>query len=147
MKIQRFLTGPLNAVEVVLFTDAEADKAEAVAAAVEKETEKLRYDAADLPVLIALLPNAAAFKGQMEWADGSGESSQYSEYPWLEECVDACMPALREAAEGCPACMLAALRQSGCIGFAEFNWMEERERFLRDANERRWEGVACGGLD
>ena len=24
------------------------------------------YDAADLPVLIALLPNAAAFKGQME---------------------------------------------------------------------------------
>ncbi len=104
------------------------------------------YDAADLPVLIALLPNAAAFKGQMEWADGSGESSQYSEYPWLEECVDACMPALKEAAEGCPACMLAALRQSGCIGFAEFNWMEERERFLRDANELRWEGVACGGL-
>ncbi|KKN88433.1 hypothetical protein LCGC14_0249960 [marine sediment metagenome] len=42
--IQRFLTGPLNAVEVVLFTDAEADKAEAVAAAVEKATAELRAE-------------------------------------------------------------------------------------------------------
>ena len=48
MTIQRFLTGPLDAVEVVLFTDHEADKAAAVAEAVAVEREKTEAMRAEL---------------------------------------------------------------------------------------------------
>jgi hypothetical protein len=47
--------------------------------------------------------------------------------------------ALRKAAGNCPACILAAIRQSNEAGYMEFNWKEESrvwvKRHFRDPNE------------
>ena len=60
--------------------------------------------------------------------------------------IDACVDRLRELAEGCPACMLAAIRQSGLqqpmdaegLGFhVNFNFSEENENFWMELNNER----------
>jgi hypothetical protein len=54
---------------------------------------------------------------------------------------------LREAADGCPACMLAAIRQSG-LQYADeeggnyidaFNYKEEKAAWWAHVNEQRWQ--------
>lgn len=121
------------------------------------------YDAAELPALVALLPDGheaqrhidIAENAPLDRADGLGGPFLWSERvacvgvleSEITQAVVVALPALREAATECPACMLAALRQSGCARFSDFDWKVERERFLADAHERRWEGVAMGGLD
>lgn len=48
---------------------------------------------------------------------------------------------LRELAGGCPACILATLRQSGGFGWVNFNYKEEAEEAMKLVNERRSEDL------
>ena len=49
--------------------------------------------------------------------------------------VDAAIPALRDAADGCPACMLAAIRQSGLQGVTSWRYKEEKKAVWAVINE------------
>ena len=67
----------------------------------------------------------------------------------LAELAEKGYPALRNLAEECPACILAALRQSTAIisdqdasdGRYDFDYKKEMENVWRDVNEERWDGV------
>lgn len=57
------------------------------------------------------------------------------------------LKALRDAAEGCPACMLAAIIQSGIQlteGRVEFDFAKERDAFWAEVNAERaeWRGAS-----
>jgi hypothetical protein len=80
--------------------------------------------AAPLPELMALC-KAKAVAG--ESVDGNPEDSSL----WLDE---AAMKALRELADGCPVCALAALRQSNIFGRG-FNMKEELKSLWADHND------------
>jgi len=71
----------------------------------------------DLSELIKLLPNPKEYEGT--W---SMDGDEWISYSGLDEAVAAALPALRDAANNCPACILAAIRQAGipvlvAIGF------------------------------
>lgn len=51
--------------------------------------------------------------------------------------VESAMASLREATEECPACMLAALRQSGWSGHVDFNFKKEMEFAMEQFQEER----------
>ena len=61
----------------------------------------------DLADLMAILPKA-------EWVQGDLSGLVGCEYLGIEQdTLDAAMTKLHDAADGCPACMMAALRQKG----------------------------------
>ena len=60
----------------------------------------------DLAELIALLPTAS---WEQESEDNGFQTLSYD----FHDALDGAMVKLKEAANGCPACMLAALRQTG----------------------------------
>jgi hypothetical protein len=88
--------------------------------------EITRETPAPLADLIAILPKPADF---------ARKESGYTYYDGLDEAVEKTMPALREAANNCPACIFAALRQSGvyCQTVA-FDFKEECKSFWDDVN-------------
>lgn len=95
-------------------------------------------DARELPVLIALLPNGHEYLRRIDAGEKSSNGGMtYEIYDEAEKAVAATMPVLTEATEGCPACILAALRQSGCARFSKFDWKAERESFLAEVNHER----------
>lgn len=61
----------------------------------------------------------------------------------VEALADGDLKALRAASDGCPACMLAAIIQSGIQKkddpetFIDFNFAKERDAFWKDVNEER----------
>lgn len=83
---------------------------------------------AEMETLLALLPDPKPYLQVDEYGTGYGS---------MENVVNAALPALREAAGGCPACMMAALRQKGipipCA--TEFIWNKEREQWWGRFND------------
>lgn len=88
-------------------------------------------DPKPLEELITLLPDGHKYLRRIEAAVTLETQGIHDE---ADEAVAAALSTLREAADGCPACMLAALRQSGCARFSEFSWQDERDKFLTEAN-------------
>lgn len=90
-----------------------------------------------LPVLIALLPDSAAFHTR----DVSNFTAAYDVEKAFREAVDAAIPALRVAAANCPACIMAALRQSKIpVPMVEgFNFKTESAAVLDQYNANRME--------
>ncbi len=85
----------------------------------------------DLAMLIALLPT---IETQMKIRHNDYGANTYED--WLPVPPET-VKALREAAGGCPACMMAALRQRGIpVPTAEgFDFTKESKQILSDYNE------------
>lgn len=79
--------------------------------------------------LVALLPDATAYN-----ADWTNEA-----HLALHEALKTAMPTLREETEGCPACIMAALRQAKIpVPMAEdFNFSTEMKLVL-ESNKRQY---------
>ena len=82
-------------------------------------------------LLEAMLPDS----GEYLMTDESGVLSFQSA---LTDAANAALPALREAANNCPACILAAIRQRGIpvAEVSDFDWSKEMEAVWDDMNER-----------
>jgi len=82
--------------------------------------------------LIAMLPTVENYRRE----DKYGVS-----YSGLVDALKAVLPKVREAAGNCPACILAALRQSGipmgCVDKDVFDFGAEIESLWNKINERR----------
>jgi hypothetical protein len=78
--------------------------------------------------LLALLPDPANFP-----------QDEFGCHPGLYEAATAALPALREATGGCPACIMAALRQRGLAvkGVEGFGFTEECKAWWAEFNEER----------
>lgn len=95
--------------------------------------------------LVALLPDSSALRVRPEGAT--------EEWPWdaeraLRDSVKAALPALREAADNCPACIMAALRQAKIpVPVAEdFNFTAECKALFDAHNAAEMANVgACYG--
>lgn len=81
---------------------------------------------------VKLLPSAVDYAH-----DGNGKPT--SEYTAFCDAVQAAVSVLREAAEGCPACMMAALRQAKIpVPLAEgFDFKAEMQAVWDEVNEER----------
>ena len=98
----------------------------------------LELEQADLTALMALLPDPEPFKraetddmGRPVWTHWQG----------LEEAVEAVMPKLREAANNCPACILAAIRQRGIPApeITNFKFKDEMKSLMDAKNQSDYE--------
>lgn len=90
-------------------------------------------DGTELAELIAVLPQEPDIKSQT-WNDE------------IDAAITAAIPTLRNKADGCPACMLAALRQSGMIKFAvTWSYGDEHSKFWKKENRLRMENIPWRG--
>ena len=91
-----------------------------------------------LPVsaLVALLPDSRPYHTAAPFDD--------NEHRALVAALEIAMPALREAVAGCPACIMAALRQAKIpVPMADnFDFKAEMKSIFDDLNEERFQ---CGG--
>lgn len=76
----------------------------------------------------------------------------YHKYPddFLDELIAAvakALPALREAANNCPACIMAAIRQSNIPLpiVTDFDFEKESKEMLAECNQRSEQGYGYGG--
>lgn len=88
---------------------------------------------APLADLMALLPDYVAFTCH----DSTGNAPPA--YKAFHSALDNAIPALRAAANGCPACFMAALRQKGIpVPMADgFDFKAEMQQIFSDRNESR----------
>lgn len=108
--------------------------------------EKADQDQPSLPALIALLPSPADFRLSVTlWGEVPNDTYGPSNpaCPGLDVALKEAMPKL-EAASGdleCPACILAALRQSGIMQHvqSEFDFKKACEEFWAIVNNREHE--------
>ena len=98
----------------------------------------LELEQADLTALIAILPDPEPLK-RIE-KDDMGREVWHS-WQGLEEAVEAVMPKLREAANNCPACILAAIRQRGIPApeIQSFKFKDEMKALMDAKNQRDYE--------
>lgn len=91
-----------------------------------------------LPVsdLVALLPDSKPYHASTACND--------NEHRELHAALEIAMPVLREAVAGCPACIMAALRQANIpVPMADnFDFKAEMKSIFDDLNEER---MQCGG--
>lgn len=89
--------------------------------------------APDLQELIRMLPDPTAYNSNTTIAH-SGEESEHSK---LVAQLDQIYPAFREVAQGCPACMMAALRQKKIpVPMMEsFDFKKEMSSIFSEINE------------
>lgn len=89
---------------------------------------------ADLAELLALLPNPVEERF-------SELCIMDPEYKAFVDLAKAALPALREAADGCPACIMAALRQKGIPVpmLDDFNFKKECDVVWHEVNSERME--------
>lgn len=99
----------------------------------------LQQEQPDLLALRGILPKREDFKtGAGGFFDGMR----------FEEAVLDALPRLSDAAGGCPACILAALRQERIFLPPEhFSYNTWADRIFRKVNAERSEGIAFGGMD
>ena len=92
---------------------------------------------APLADLMALLPDYVPFVMQNSMGDSSPE------YKAFCAALDAAIPALRDAAQDCPACIMAALRQKKIpVPMVDgFNFSGEMREIFNELNGNR----DCGG--
>ena len=98
---------------------------------------KIEADAAPLAELVAILPDPKDYMTEDEFGVSVGGT--------FGKDVDEAIPKLRAAADNCPMCMLAAIRQSGINrwGWANFNFKAEVDSVWSEYNadeERRHMG-------
>ena len=100
--------------------------------------EFLGLEQADTQSLIAILPDPAPLK-RPQYDDQGREC--YHLWDGLEEAVEAVMPKLREAANHCPACIMAAIRLRGIPApeVASFKYQEEKKALMDAKNQRDYE--------
>jgi hypothetical protein len=94
--------------------------------------EKLGEEPNELSALIALFPNREQFK-KNETFDVFSCTFEGESYPGYDEACNKVMPELRKLSGNCPACILAAIRQSQAV--VEFDYKRESESFWHDYNE------------
>jgi hypothetical protein len=89
---------------------------------------------APLADLMALLPDCVEY-------EGDGWSNPQPAYVAFCAALDAAIPVLRKAANGCPACFMAALRQKKIpVPMAEgFDFKAEMQQIFSDRNDFREE--------
>jgi hypothetical protein len=91
----------------------------------------IEFDAKPLPDLLEIMKPAINGWEDSEWAF---EGKTYNEEKMKEILAD-CMKRLREAADGCPACILAAIRQSNIpVPCTDFDFKKECESHWSDHN-------------
>jgi hypothetical protein len=78
--------------------------------------------------MLAILPDPTSFNAA---SAGPGWEIEQNN---LTALVEAAMPRLRELTEGCPACMMAALRQKGIPVPMGMDYKAEMESFFSDFN-------------
>jgi hypothetical protein len=91
-----------------------------------------------LAELIALLPSRQILTAtKVEQAEAIKWGCQWEYTHDAEKIVNAALPALREATDNCPACIMAAIRQAGInIPIAsDFHFAEEVKTFWDKINE------------
>jgi hypothetical protein len=90
--------------------------------------------------MLALLPDPSSLTIKR----GSGIGGFTEVYDPLPDAVEAAMPALREAAGNCPACIMAALRQRGiAVPMVEsFDFKAESKKLFDENNSER--AAMCG---
>lgn len=83
--------------------------------------------------LVAILPDPTEFLDTQFW---SGDDSPHSR---LAASLKDAMPTLREEVDGCPACILAALRQKKIPAYMaeDFNFTAEMKEIFADRNSER----------
>ena len=83
--------------------------------------------------LTAILPNHELFKVEDQWQPNG---FHYDEK--MSDEINKILPKLRDLAENCPACIMAALRQSSTISAArDFHFKEEMKALWEQVNEDR----------
>jgi len=92
------------------------------------------FERKTLPELIAMLPDP----GQMLAVDCCDTNNEYRK---MTEALEAVLPAFRDATGGCPACMMAALRQAKIpVPMMEgFDFKQEMQNIMDSINEAREE--------
>jgi len=87
----------------------------------------------NLVLLLSILPNPQDYEKTYLNEDNG---FTWSSYVGLDDAVDAVLPKLRDAAENCPACIMAALRQKKipvqCA--TNFNFSEETQTIWNEFN-------------
>jgi hypothetical protein len=81
-------------------------------------------DAEGLRALVAILPSnvPVEFDANCNWT---------KEYEEFTQAIAAATPKLREASDGCPACMLAAIRQAGIpVPLVDFDFKAEMAEII-----------------
>jgi hypothetical protein len=86
--------------------------------------------------LVALLPDSKPYHTAAPFDD--------KEHQELHAALEVALPALREAVSGCPACIMAALRQANIpVPMAEsFDFNKEMKSIFDDLNEERFQCAA-----
>ncbi len=88
----------------------------------------------DLQEAIKLLPNPKEYE--------KNDDAGWSNYDGLQEAVDKALPVLRDYVNNCPACILAALRQSNIppvMTMDKFDFKKEFQSVWDDFNEAQRE--------
>lgn len=84
-------------------------------------------------LMVPLLPIKA------EFPDGMPDEEAFKLYDAMSDRSKEAISQIRDASGGCPACILAALRQSGIpMGcFSDWKYKKEHEQFWHAVNEER----------
>jgi hypothetical protein len=86
--------------------------------------------------LLALLPDPKQFEISNDWGKSFTDG--------LATASNLALDTLKEKTGGCPACILAALRQKGIpVWMTNFNFKAECEAVWTDVNELAYEGISC----
>lgn len=98
-------------------------------------TEMIKQEQPKLSELVAILPNVKQFECKEEGLVGNTYITM--DQNAAKHATEKIMPALRDAAGNCPACILAAIRQSGLPIpiVTSFDFQKERLFLWADINE------------
>ena len=98
-------------------------------------------------LLKALKADIIKFKSEQDGEFNKYKEESIGEDTWLSEIgYDIVLDNLREKCEGCPACMLAAIRQAKMNLNIQFNFKAEKENFWSCYNEIQRQDSDHGGL-
>lgn len=110
-------------------------------------------DSVELHALVAILAEPGATAKELAtfektiWRGADADESQlYNLHGELQRQIAVALPTLREAADGCPACMLAAIRQAGVpVPLVDgFDFKKEMAEVLDAARREAFENVSFG---
>jgi hypothetical protein len=98
----------------------------------------MEQDQPPIEPLLAILPDPKEFVRPI-CGDDFGDYPTFVNYTELANATELQLPALREAAKGCPACMMAALRQRGIPipSLKGFNFTKMMQGIWTEINELR----------
>lgn len=95
----------------------------------------------DMKKLLALFPPMEQFEVERKAVlrDGYNSSNiDLDDYPGYTEAVEKAFEQLKEETNGCPACILAVLRQTGTFIGIPYDFKLESNRFFKEYNDARY---------